>query len=343
MSQKLTLKQIALHFNVSITTVSKALNDSYDIGEETKKKIQKYAKKFHYTRNHFAVNLQNKETKTIGIIIPNILNNYFAKAFIGIEKVATANGYQIIACLSNESLEKEINAVESLKNRPLDGLILSLSEETQAKKYYDHLNNLIHDGTLVAMFDRVTDQVQCDKVIADDFQGAYNATQHFIQNKIKKIAIISTIDKLNIGKLRIKGYLKALIDNHIPIDQHLIIKIDKSEDFETRIRTLLIENTDIDGLFVLEEISAVHILKIVKKMGYKVPEDLSIICFVNGLISKYTSPSLTTISQHGEYMGETVAQILISRLEAKESEQQFITKVVKTNLILRKSTKNINV
>ena len=341
MAGKLTLKQIALHFNVSTTTVSKALNDSYDIGVDTKEKIQQYAKKHHYTRNTFALNLQNKRTKTIGIIIPNILNNYFAKAFMGIEKVATANGYQIITCLSNESLKKEVDSVESLKNRPLDGLILSLSEETQATKYYDHLKNLIHNGTPVAMFDRVTDQIQCDKVIADDFQGAYNATQHFIQNKIKKIAIISTIDNLNIGKLRVKGYLKALIDNHIIIENHLIVKIDKNEDFETRIRTLLIENKDIGGLFVLEEISAVHILKIVKKMKYRIPEDLSIICFVNGLISKYTSPSLTTISQHGEYMGETVAQILISRLEAKENEQQFITKVVKTNLIIGESTKNL--
>ncbi len=341
MAGKLTLKQIALHFNVSTTTVSKALNDSYDIGVDTKEKIQQYAKKNHYTRNTFALNLQNKRTKTIGIIIPNILNNYFAKAFIGIEKVATANGYQIITCLSNESLKKEVDSVESLKNRPLDGLILSLSEETQATKYYDHLKNLIHNGTPVAMFDRVTDQIQCDKVIADDFQGAYNATQHFIQNKIKKIAIISTIDNLNIGKLRVKGYLKALIDNHITIKNHLIVKIDKNEDFETRIRTLLIENIDIGALFVLEEISAVHILKIIKKMKYRIPEDLSIICFVNGLISKYTSPSLTTISQHGEYMGETVAQILISRLESKENEQQFITKVVKTNLIIGESTKNL--
>jgi len=341
MAGKLTLKHIAKYFNVSITTVSKALNDSYDISKETKRKIQEYAKEHHYTRNPFAVNLQNKETKTIGIIIPNILNNYFAKAFIGVEKVATRNGYQIIAAISNESLEKEVNAVNNLKKRSLDGLILSLSEETQTKKHYDHLKSLISEGIPVAMFDRVTDQVQCDKVIVDDFQGAYNATLHFIRNNLKKIALISTIDNLNIGKLRVKGYLKALIDNHIPINNKLILKIEKDDDFETSIRTLLIENKEIDALFVLEEISAVHVLKIAKKMGYKIPEELSIICFVNGVISKYTSPSLTTISQHGEYIGETVAQMLISRLESNGDQQPFITKVVKTNLILGESTKNI--
>ena len=341
MAKKLTLKHIASHFNVSITTVSKALNDSYDISKETKDKIQKFAKKHHYTRNPFAVNLQNKATKTIGIIIPNILNNYFAKAFIGVEKIATEHGYQIIACISNESFTKEVNAINNLKNRSLDGLILSLSEETQTKKQYDHLKILINEGTPIAMFDRTTDQVQCDKVIADDFQGAYNATQHFIHNNLKHIALVSTIDNLNIGKIRVKGYLKALIDHHIPIDNNIILKLDKEDDFETRIRTLFIENKKIDALFVLEEISAVHILKIVKKMGYKIPEELSIICFVNGVISKYTSPSLTTISQHGEYIGETVAKMLITRLEEKNHDQPFITKVVKTNLILGDSTKNM--
>ena len=341
MQKKITLRHIAKHFNVSVTTVSRALKDSFDISEATKRKIQKYAKEHHYTRNPFAVNLQNKGTKTIGIIIPNILNNYFAKVFIGIEKVATEKGYQIIASLSNESLKKEINAVNNLKNRSLDGLILSLSEETQAKKKYDHLKNMINDGTPIAMFDRITDQVQCDKVIVDDFQGAYNATQHFIYNKLRNIAIISTIDNLNIGKLRIKGYLKALIDNKIPINNNLILKIDRNDDFETSIRTLLIENEQIDAILVLEEISAVHILKIAKKMGYIIPDELSIICFVNGLVSKYTSPSLTTISQHGEYIGETVAQILISRLESNDDNQQFITKVVKTNLLIGESTINI--
>lgn len=340
MTGKITLKYIAAHFNVSVATVSKALNDSYDIGKETKIKIQDYAKKHHYIRNPFAVNLQNKSTKTIGIIIPNILNNYFAKAFIGVEKVATDHGYQLIAYLSNELLQKEVNAIKSLQNRPLDGLILSLSEETQTKKQYDHLKTLISNGTPIVMFDRVTDQVQCDKVIVDDFQGAYNATKHFIQNDQKRIALISTIDNLNIGKLRVKGYLKALIDNHISINNDIIVKIDKNDDFETIVRSLFIENKNIDGILILEEIAAVNTLKIVKKLGMKIPNDVSIICFVNGVISKYTSPSLTTISQHGEYIGETVAKMLINRLENHPNKTNFTTKIVKTNLLLGNSTKN---
>lgn len=341
MSRKITLKQIAAKFNVSIATVSKALNDSYDISEKTKIKIQDYAKEQHYTKNPFALNLKHKTTKTIGIIIPNIFNSFFAKAFYGIEKVASERGYQLIACISNESMEKEVMAVENLKKRSLDGLILSLSEETQDKNSYEHLKNAIDEGIPMALFDRVTDQIQCDKIVVDDFQGAYNATQHFIKTGAKRIAVVSTLDHLEIGKLRINGYLKALIDNHIPIDNNLIIKIEKEYDFETQIRIMLDEHKDIDAIFVLEEVSAVDILKIAKKRGYEIPKDFSVICFVNGQLSKYASPSLTTVSQHGIYIGETIAKMLISRLENKNGSEPFETKVVKTNLIIGESTKKL--
>jgi len=341
MAEKITLKQIASEFEVSIATVSKALADSYDIGKETKQKIQDYAKKHHYKKNTFALNLKNKTTKTLGIIIPDILNNFFAKAFIGVEKIATQNGYQLIICISNESLDKEIKAVQNLMNNPLDGLILSLSEETQAKQHYHHLKEVVDNNIPIALFDRITDQIQCDKIIVDDYQGAYKATQHLIHIKAKRIALISTIDNLNIGKLRIDGYQKALLDNGIPMEDALILKIDKNEDFETRINIFLDSNKDLDGILALEEYSAVNILKIAKKKGYKIPHDISIISFVNGLLSKFASPSLTTISQHGEYIGRTITEMLIDRMENKEKSKPFITKVVKTNLILGKSTKEL--
>lgn len=341
MAQKTTLKQIAKHFNVSITTVSKSLKDSYEISSKTKIKIQEYAAEHHYSRNPFALNLQNKSTKTIGIIIPNILNNFFAKAFIGIEKIAVENGYQIIACLSNESYEKEVSSIENLSKRPLDGLILSLSEGTQIKNDYTHLNNLIQKGIPVAMFDRVTDHVECDKIIVDDFQAAYNTTIHFIRNKALKIGLVTTIDNLDIGKLRIKGYLKALVDNRIPTNNDLILKIDKQDDFETQIKLFLDKNKGMDAIFALDEITAVSILKIAKKKGYTIPKDFSVICFVNGLLAKYTSPTLTTVSQHGKYIGETITKMLIKRIENTSENLPYTTKIVKTNLIIGESTKKM--
>jgi len=341
MIPKITLKQIAKHFNVSITTVSKSLKDSYEISTETKEKIQQYAEKHHYTRNPFAVNLQNKRTKTIGIIIPNILNNFFAKAFIGVEKVAAENGYQIIACISNESYEKEVNSIENLNKRSLDGLILSLSEGTQIKNDYTHLNKLIQNGIPVAMFDRVSDQVECDKIIVDDFLAAYNTTLHFIKNKAEKIGLVTTLDNLDIGKLRIKGYLKALLDNHIPANKDLILKIDKHGDLETQIKLFLDKNKGLDAIFALDEITAVNILKIAQKRGYDIPKDFSVICFVNGLLAKYTSPSLTTVSQHGEYIGENIAKMLIKRIENTTDKLPYTTKIIKTNLIIGESTKKM--
>lgn len=337
MKKRITLKHIANEFDVSIATVSKALSDSYEISAKTKDKIQQYAKAHNYKPNSIALSLLNKKTKTIGVIIPNIMNNFFAKVFVGIEEKATEKGYSLISCISNESHEKELKTMELLKNGTLDGFILSLAEETQVKGCYQHLKNAINEGVPMVMFDRVTHEIECDKVVVDDFEGARNATNHLIKTGCKKIALISVIDNLSVGKLRVKGYKKALVDNNIEVDPKLIVTIGKHEDFETVMKIVLSDKT-IDGLLCLEESSAVESLEIVKRMGYKIPEEMSIICFTNGKLPQYVSPKITTVSQHGKYIGETAASILINRLEGN-AEEPFQTKVIKTSLIERQSTK----
>ncbi|TYA74376.1 LacI family DNA-binding transcriptional regulator [Seonamhaeicola marinus] len=340
MKKRITLKHIASEFDVSIATVSKALNDSYEISVKTKEKIQQYAKKHNYTPNSVALSLLNKKTKTIGVIIPNIMNNFFAKVFMGIEQKAADKGYTLISCISNESHEKELKTMELLKNGTLDGFILSLAEETQAKADYQHIKNTINEGVPMVMFDRVTDAIECDKVIVDDFEGARNATNHLIHTGCKRIALISVIDNLSVGKLRAKGYEQALNENNIEIDSKLIVKIAKNEDFETAMKIVLADKS-IDGLLCLEESSAVQSLELVKRMGYKIPNELSIICFTNGKLPQYVSPKITTVSQHGKYIGETAAEMLINRLEG-EGDTPFETKVIKTSLIERESTKPLH-
>ncbi|WP_366141002.1 LacI family DNA-binding transcriptional regulator [Seonamhaeicola sp.] len=337
MKKRITLKHIANEFDVSIATVSKALSDSYEISVKTKEKIQQYAKAHNYQPNSVALSLLNKKTKTIGVIIPNIMNNFFAKVFVGIEERATEKGYSLISCISNESHEKELKTMELLKNGTLDGFILSLAEETQAKEEYQHLKNAINEGVPMVMFDRVTDAIDCDKVIVDDFEGARHATNHLIKTGCKRIALISVIDNLSVGKLRAKGYEQALSENQIDIDNKLIVKIGKREDFETAMKIVLADKS-IDGLLCLEESSAVQSLEIVKRMGYNIPEELSIICFTNGPLPQYVSPKITTISQHGKYIGEMAANMLMERLEGN-SDTPFQTKVIKTSLIERESTK----
>ncbi|KUJ60331.1 LacI family transcriptional regulator [Flavobacteriaceae bacterium CRH] len=341
MKAKATLKQIAKELNVSVSTVSKALNDSPEISEQTKVKIKEYAKLKNYKPNVIGLNLKNRKTKTIGVIIPNILNSFFAKVFSGIEKVADKKGYNVITCISNESLEKEIHTLEMLSNGTIDGFILSVSEEAQKLQEYSHFSAIINDGTPIVMFDRIADEVECDKVVVDDFDSALNSTQHLINLGCKNIALISSVDNLSVGKLRADGYLKALKDNNIPVNEKIILRTDSEDDMKAKIDAIF--DNKIDAIFALDENDSVAALRVSLKKGFRVPEDISIIGFADGILaSRRLSPSLTTISQHGIEIGEVAAKQLIKRLEESEEEtSDYETIVIKTKLKERESTRKV--
>ena len=338
MKEKATLKQIAKDLGVSVSTVSKALNDSPEISEPTKIKIQEFAKLKNYKPNITALNLKNRKTKTIGVIIPNILNSFFAKVFSGIEKVADEKGYHVITCISNESLEKEIHTMEMLSNGTIDGFILSISEESQKENSFQHFTQIINDGTPIVMFDRITDEVNCDKVVVDDLDSASNATQHLINSGCKKIALFSAINNLSVAKLRVKGYKRALENNNIQLEKDLVLLCDSTEDFDAKIDNFFKNNT-IDAVFGLDEHSSATAIKMGLKYGYKIPENLSVIGFADGVWSRRLSPSLSTISQHGPEIGEAAAKMLIEKLESKEEEYTYRTQVIKTELRQRESTR----
>ena len=341
MKAKATLKQIAKELNVSVSTVSKALNDSPEISSSTKIRIKEYAKLKNYKPNVIGLNLKNRKTKTIGVIIPNILNSFFAKVFSGIEKVADEKGYNVIMCISNESLEKETHTLEMLSNGTIDGFIVSVSEEAQKNHEYNHFSSIINDGTPIVMFDRIAAEVDCDKVIVDDYDSALNSTQHLINLGCKNIALLSSIDNLSVGKLRAEGYLKALENNTIPVNSNIILRADSEEDLNSKIENIF-ENNTIDGIFALDENDSVAALKIGLKKGYKIPEELSIIGFADGILaSRRLSPSLTTVSQHGVDIGEVAAKLLIDRLESKEEHVPYETVVIKTKLKERVSTRKL--
>ncbi|WP_066222707.1 LacI family DNA-binding transcriptional regulator [Formosa haliotis] len=340
MKPRTTLKQIAKVFNVSIATVSKALKDSHEISPATKTKIQDYAKAHNYRPNSIALSLLHKKTKTIGVIMPSILNRFFVKTFSGIEQVANEKGYNVLAIVSHGNLEKEMASIHMLENGLIDGLLISLSEETETKQYFKHIEDFINNAGPVVMFDRISDTITTDKVIVDDFNCAYKATEHLIKTGCKHISVVSTLDNtLGIIKLRVDGYLKALQDYNIPVNPKLINLIKKSYDFETEIKTML-DYQDVDAIIGLEEFSAVESMVIAQERGYTIPDDISIISFTNSDFFKYTNPSITCINQHSVFMGKTAAEILFSRIEnQKTTEQDFITKTIKTTLIERGSTK----
>src|SRR3954470_11214060 len=232
MKRKVTLKQIAKELDVSISTVSKSLRDSPEISEDTRQKVQAFAKLYNYKPNLIALSLKNKKTKTIGIIIPEIVHHFFATVISGIEHVANEKGYSVIICLSDESFDKEVINMEMLANGSIDGFVMSLSKETQYKADFHHITEVINQGMPVVMFDRVTNEILCDKVIIDDKMAAYDAVQNLINAGKKKIALVTTVDYVSVGKLRTDGYVKAILDNDLNVNENLIIKIEDIDNCE---------------------------------------------------------------------------------------------------------------
>lgn len=338
MKRKVTLKQIAKELDVSISTVSKSLKDSAEISEDTRQKVQAFAKLYNYKPNNIALSLKNKKTKTIGIIIPEIVHHFFATVISGVENVANEHGYNVIVCLSDESFDKEVINMEMLANGSIDGFIMSLSKETQQKKDFHHITEVINQGMPVVMFDRVTNDILCDKVIIDDNLSAIQAVQTLIDKGFKKIALITTVDYVSVGKLRTEGYLKALKSNDIKIDENLILKIEDIEHCDEAIENL-INTQKIDAIFAVNELFAVTAIKSALKIGLRIPEDIAVIGFTDGIISKYSSPSITTVSQNGIKMGGKAAKMLIDRLESEEEDDEhYRTEVIETHLVEREST-----
>jgi LacI family transcriptional regulator len=346
MKQKPTLKVIAKELDVSVSTVSKALRDSREIGEETKRKVKAFAKLYNYRPNNIALSLKNKKTKTLGVIIPEIVHHFFTTVISGIEHYANDKGYNVIVGLSNESFKKEVINLEMLANGSIDGFIISVAKETLSFKDFHHLSETIDQGIPIVMFDRVIDDIECDKVIVDDVKTSEKAVQKLIDGGCTNIGIISTKDYVSVGRLRTEGYKNALNANHIEIQKSRILKIDdkfNSDDniefLEEQIYTYFKEN-EVDGLFAVNELYAITAMKVARQKGLTIPDDLQVIGFTDGVLSKHAFPPLTTISQHGFEMGEESAKLLIDRLEnPNEDEEPFKTIVVKTDIIDRETTK----
>jgi LacI family transcriptional regulator len=346
MKKKITLKQIARELDVSISTVSKALRNSIEISDDTKEKIQAFAKLYNYRPNNIALSLKNRKTKTIGVIIPEIVHHFFSKVIRGIELVANRRGYNVIIGLSNESFDKEVINMQMLANGSIDGFILSISKETLKQQDYHHLKETINQGMPIVMFDRVVNEINCDKVIIDDQKGSKNAVIKLLANGCKNVAIITTKDYVSVGKLRTQGYLEALDDYKMSPNADLILKVDDalvSEDhlvsLEVEIEALFKQNSAIDGVFAVNELYAIMAMKVARNMGMKIPEDIQFIGFTDGVLSKHATPSLTTVNQHGQEMGEKAAGLLIDNLERDDEEEHYQTIIVETELVERNSTK----
>ncbi|PSG88478.1 LacI family DNA-binding transcriptional regulator [Aurantibacter aestuarii] len=333
MSQNnITLKELAKILDVSISTISKALNDSHEISEATKTKIKELAKLHNYQPNKLAINLKSGKTKTIAVLIPSIQNYFFAKVLLGIESVVAKSPYNIIIGITNESYEDEKENLQKLSNGIVDGFILSVAEETQIKQEFNHFKNT---NKPIVMFDRVVKNMTCDKVMVNDFDSVYEATVDLIKNNRKNIAIATTINNLSVIKHRIEGYKKALsahlnqVEFDLIVEEPLHLISDKL--------TNILKAKKIDAIISLDEFASLAVLKTVKQNNFSIPSEIALIGYMDEKVATYLTPEFSTIDQNGVQIGEIAAKTLIDRLENKALEPQEI--IIKST-INKKATTN---
>ena len=338
-----TLKQIAEELGISVATVSKALKEYSDVSKRTRVLVRETAHRLNYKPNSFAVNLRTKESKTIGIIIPEIVHHFFSSVIKGIVSQAEKKGYLVIMLQSNESYDLEKKQLDLLISKRVDGILISLANGTGN---FDHIKNVISQDIPLVMFDKIAKVVNCSKVIIDDRKAAYMATQYLINIGCKKIAHFrgpllpqNSID-------RFLGYKQALLDNNIKYDSSLVYInecSDKSfEEGKKNAKQLLKDHKDVDGIFINTDLVAIGAMTLFLEKGIKIPEQINIVGFSNWFMSSVISPSLTTVDQPGFKMGKKAFKILYKEMMAKKKNKNFDYKqvVLDTELVIRDSTNN---
>jgi DNA-binding LacI/PurR family transcriptional regulator len=333
-SSQVTIKDIARALNISPSTVSRALKDHPDISPRTKKAVKELAENLRYEPNDIALSLRNAHSKIIGVIIPEIVHFFFSSVISGIEDVTYKAGYTVIICQSNEDYEKEKNIIHTLMSRRVDGILASVSKTTTD---YTHFEELKKSNIPLVFYDRVLNLPFTDRVIVDDFTGSYKAVEHLIKMGCRRIAHLATTQELQIGRNRKNGYLQALKDNNIDIDEEIILRCDTDRHVLKCIPYLLSLQKTIDGIFAVNDLTAMRAMSIIKSSGYKIPEEIAIVGFSNSLYSSMTDPPLSTIEQQGFEVGTRAASLLMERI-LSDDELEARVEQIKTELIVRGSS-----
>ncbi|WP_276485830.1 LacI family DNA-binding transcriptional regulator [Paraflavitalea pollutisoli] len=331
-----TIVDIAKKLNLSKSTVSRVLTGHPSVSEKTRQAVLELAGQLDYQRNMLSVSLLNKKSNTIGIIVPEFMSSYFPQVIMGAQEVAAEAGYNLIIGHSNETYETEVANTRLMLANQVDGLLVSLTKET---RNFDHLKIFERKGIPIVFFNRVCDEMDVPKVVVDDYEGAFRAVEHLIKRKKKRIAHLAGPDSLLISVKRLRGYRDALKKYNIPIDEELIIPYDLTiAKVKIYVNHLLRLSNPPDAIFAINDPTAIEALQIVKKKGLDVPKDIAIVGFSNDLASGLIDPALTTVSQPVKEMGQTAAQLLIDQINRDVSEWKTIIRVLKTELIVRKSS-----
>lgn len=335
--RQITLKDIARALRLSPSTVSRALRNHPAISQETKALVQDYAVKHKYKPNTLALQLRTNRNNTIGVIVPEIVHYFFSTVLAGIQEEAEKENYNLIICQSNENYDREVKSVETLLDARVRGILASQSKSTEK---FSHFQEIIDNGTHLVFFDRICTGINTDKVVIDDYAGAYNAVDHLIGSGCTRIAFLGSNPHLPIANNRRMGYEDALRKHGIPVDKSLMQVCDTIELARETVPAMLETDPVPDAFFCINDEVASYCLQICKTAGYRIPQDISVCGFTNSYITEVTDPTLTSVDQHGFEMGKTAARLLINRIKGIEKKTGIVSKVIKTRLVVRNSTRS---
>lgn len=333
--QQATIKDIARKLRISVSTVSRALRNLHDVNPETRKNVLELARQLNYEPNYIAQSLINKKTRIVGVIVPVIASPVFSRILAGMYDAAQQHSYQLMICQSNENAAHEAALVRQLASFKIDGLLISVSSQTKCEDAFDILNK---KEVPIVFFDRVLPGMKAPKVIVDEFQSAFTAVEHLIKCGHRNIAHLGGPPHLSISKDRLNGYLAALNKYKIPVNEKLILACENfEEDALANIKKLFVRKPYPDGIFTINDASAVTVIKYLNKKGIRIPQEVAVIGFNNDPISEIVEPSLTTIMIPCYDIGRIAVDMLIKRINDPTLPSQTIT--LHSNLIIRDSSK----
>jgi len=334
-----TIKDIARELGVAPSTVSRALKNHPDISKKMVEAVKALAEKYHYMPNSVALALRNSKTNIIGVLIPGFDHYFFSSILSGIEHIAHELGYAVVMCQSDENPESELACLHTLLNARVDGILISLTKNTTD---FSLLQQIKDNKIPLVFFDRTTEKMKADKVIIDDVEGAMCATNHLIEAGCRQIIHMSASQTLEFGRKRKEGYCLALEKHGIAFSEDMVFECDNRDEALVVMQEIADKGIKFDGIFTVNDSTAIGVLKVLKMNGYRIPQDIKVISFSDGYVATVIEPSLTTIDQHGYDMGVEAVNLLIDRIRGEETSYSPVTKVIPVNLVLRESTRIYN-
>lgn len=345
MPDPVNLKQLAKELNLAVSTVSRALRDSYEISEETKKRVFSLAKKLNYEPNPYASSLRLQKSKTIAVVMPEIINNFFSLVINGVEEVATEKGYHVLIYLTHDHFKKEVSSFKHLLNGRVDGVLLSCAKSTTS---FAHVSETIKKKIPVVLFDRSSDEINVPQVMTDNYRGGFKATEHLILNGCRRIAYLSSSPNLSTSQDRMRGYTDALRRHKIPLDQELVLISENGHDRthdgkNKQLYNLLKSDRRPDGIFASVEKLAITAYHFCNELEIDIPGQVKVVCFANLETAPMMAPPMTTVVQPAFEMGREAAGILFRMIENRPIGARERRNVLEVELIERESSRKTGV